>query len=98
MCLHVCVPHACSSCGGQKGASGPLELELQTVVDVHVVAGKLTWMPLESSQCFLPLNCLSNLSYWEQMVHVTLFCFVIKTELYYEFDFYKQCYNYTYLE
>ena len=39
---HVCIAH-----GGQKKAPDPLELELQTVVSHHVVAG--TWTLQEQS-------------------------------------------------
>ena len=35
-CVYICVPHVHE---GQKTVSGPLELELQTVVSSHVGAG-----------------------------------------------------------
>ena len=37
-CMHVFIAHVCSSHGGQKGSSNPLELELQTVISYCVGA------------------------------------------------------------
>lgn len=42
VCMYtMCVPCAC---GGQKKASNPLELNLETVVSHHVAAGNWTWV------------------------------------------------------
>jgi hypothetical protein len=37
--MYVCAPHVCSAHGNQKKVSDSLELELQTVVNLHVGAG-----------------------------------------------------------
>lgn len=47
--LYICVPHAYSTCRGQKRASNPLELI--TVVSSQV--GAESWGPLEKHQCSL---------------------------------------------
>lgn len=49
----VCMYFACMHGvhGGQKGASEPLELELQMVASHHVDAGNWTWVGWESNKC-----------------------------------------------
>jgi hypothetical protein len=37
--MYVCDPHACNACGGQKGASDTVGLEMQTVVKCPRVPG-----------------------------------------------------------
>lgn len=46
--------------GHQKRVSGPLELEIQTVLSHHVDAGNGTWVCYRSSDCFEPQCHLSN--------------------------------------
>lgn len=47
--MNVCATFAQ---GGQKRASGPLELEVQAVVSCHVGASNQTLILCKSSQCF----------------------------------------------
>lgn len=42
ICVCMCVSRVCSACGGQKGASDYLALELQTVVN-HQPSGARNW-------------------------------------------------------
>ena len=62
MCLFMCVCTMCcfntyvhhvlpATCGGQKKALDPLELQLQMVVSLHVGSGNLTQVLWKNSQC-----------------------------------------------
>lgn len=50
ICMHVYAPYGCSVWGGQKRASGSLELQLQMFVGYHVGAETRTWGSLEKQQ------------------------------------------------
>ena len=58
---YICVPWVSSSHGGQKRASDPLKLELQTIVSYHMGAGNQTCVLCKSSQCSSLLSCVSIL-------------------------------------
>lgn len=47
-CMFVCVPCACTGCGGQKRALDSLEPQLQAVVSIHHVGSG----PLQDQQVF----------------------------------------------
>lgn len=49
--LYVCITSVPGSHGGQKRTSGPLELEVQTVVNCHGGAGNLNVVLQKSIQC-----------------------------------------------
>jgi hypothetical protein len=64
VCMYVCicmyVHHVCA-CGGQKGISDPLELELQTTVSHHVGArNKLKSSARATNALYLTLYHLSS--------------------------------------
>ena len=46
-----CTSCACTSCGGQKGLSYPVELKLQMLVSHHIGAGNGTWGLWKNIQC-----------------------------------------------
>jgi hypothetical protein len=50
VCLSVCAAYVYSTHGGQKRASDPLELELQTIVNHTVDAGNLTQVLSKNSE------------------------------------------------
>lgn len=63
-CLCIFVYTTCMpSAWGDKEATDPLELRLQTVVICHVHTGNWTWVLLKNSQCSLPLKQPSSPTY-----------------------------------
>lgn len=48
--MYVCAPIP-GALRGQKSLSGPLELELQTTVNLHLGAGNCNWDLWESGLC-----------------------------------------------
>lgn len=57
--MYVCAPIP-GALRGQKSLSGPLELELQTTVNLHLCAGNCTWDPWKSSLCLQALSHLPS--------------------------------------
>lgn len=51
-CVRVCAPRVCSVFGGQKRASHPLDLELQTALSCHVGVEKQTQVLWSNSESY----------------------------------------------
>lgn len=49
--MYTCAPCACSTRGGQKGASDILDLEIEMVVRLHMGAGSQTLSYLKKQLC-----------------------------------------------